>query len=196
MAAIGNKVAKEETRGDIITVKIDSLEDTQKVLSESLVVIVNGMKEGKDDATELKDMMRQLMNNNNINNNSSTPQTQQTVNGQQIVYGGTATTQNVVVNDRIIPSQIGTTGTEKWKHAPSSDPEEKEISSPEHQRQRQQHVNGLEMAPQNMTEPTTIDFERYTDDINMGNIDDNVAMMSHGEDQSIASPRIGYVGSA
>jgi hypothetical protein len=33
MAAIGNKVAKEESRGDIIAVKIDSLEDTQKVLS-------------------------------------------------------------------------------------------------------------------------------------------------------------------
>ena len=47
-----------------------------------------------------------------------------------------------------------------------------------------------------MTEPTAIDFESYTDDINMRNIADNVEMMSHGEDHSIASPRIGYVGSA
>ena len=30
----------------------------------------------------------------------------------------------------------------------------------------------------------------------MGNLDDNAAMMSHEEDHSIASPRIGYVGSA
>jgi hypothetical protein len=37
MAAVGNKVAKEESRGDIIAVRIDSLEDTQKVLSESLI---------------------------------------------------------------------------------------------------------------------------------------------------------------
>jgi hypothetical protein len=88
MAAIGNKVAKEESRGDIIAVKIDSLEDTQKVLSDSLVILVNGMKERKDDArkealdsrkeasdsrketSELKYVMRQLMNNNNNNNNN------------------------------------------------------------------------------------------------------------------------------
>jgi hypothetical protein len=50
MAAIENKVAKEESRGDIIAVNIDSLEDTQKVLSESSVLLVNGMKEVKYDA--------------------------------------------------------------------------------------------------------------------------------------------------
>jgi hypothetical protein len=102
MTALGHKVAKEEVRGDTIVVKIDALEATQKVLSESLVVLVNRMKESKDDArkeaSELKDMMRQLMNNNNNNNNRSTHQTQQTVNGQQVIYGGIGTTQNVVNN--------------------------------------------------------------------------------------------------
>jgi hypothetical protein len=48
MVEIGIKLAKEESRGDIIAVKIDSLEDTQKVLSDSLVILVNGMKESKD----------------------------------------------------------------------------------------------------------------------------------------------------
>jgi uncharacterized coiled-coil protein SlyX len=84
MAAIGNKVAKEESRVDIIAVKIDSLEDTQKVLSDSLVILVNGMKESKDDArkealdsrkeasdsrketSQLKYMMRQLMNETTV----------------------------------------------------------------------------------------------------------------------------------
>jgi hypothetical protein len=101
MAEIGIKVAKEENRGDIIAVKIDSLEDTQKVLSESLMILVNGMKKSKDDAkkealesrqeasesrketSELKSMMKQLMNNNNSNINRSTPQLQITVNEEQ-----------------------------------------------------------------------------------------------------------------
>jgi chromosome segregation ATPase len=118
MAAIGNKVAKEESRGDIIAMKIDSLEDTQKVLSESLIDLVKGIKEVKDDArneasglkdmmrqmkdskdddrkqaSELKYMMRQLMNSNNSNNNRSNPRSQRAVHGQQqVVYGGTGTT--------------------------------------------------------------------------------------------------------
>jgi hypothetical protein len=67
MVAMGNKVAKEESRGNIVAVKTDSLEDTQKVISESLVLLVNGTKESKDaarkEASELKEMMRQMNNN-------------------------------------------------------------------------------------------------------------------------------------
>jgi hypothetical protein len=48
MAEMVIKVAKEESRGDKIEVKIDSLEDTQKVLSESLIILGDGIKESKD----------------------------------------------------------------------------------------------------------------------------------------------------
>jgi hypothetical protein len=140
------------------TVKIDALEDTQKILSESLIGLVKGIKEVKNDAkkealdsrkdvSELKDMMNILMNSNNHNNSSLTPQTQQTVNGQ-VIYGGTGTQSNVI-NDGITPSTTGTgTAKEKRKHdekIPSSSPEEKEISSPDHRKQRQHHSNKLEI---------------------------------------------------
>jgi hypothetical protein len=214
MAAIGNKVANKERRGDIISVKIDSLEDTQKVLTDSLVVLVNGIKEGKDDArkeaSELKDMMRQLMNNSISNKNRSTPQTQQTVNGQQLIYGGTGTTQNVVVNDRIIPSSSGT-GNEKRKHdakTPSPNPIEKEPASPDHTKQRQNHSNEFDSPNLNNTVRQAIDFGRYDTDTYMGNIDDNsrmghrdnnnndTVMTRHGTDHHNAPPRIGYLGSS
>jgi hypothetical protein len=132
-----------------MVVKIDALEDTQKILSESLIGLVKGIKEVKDDAikealdsrkdaSELKDMMKILMNSNNHNNSSSTPQTQQTVNGQ-VIYGGTGTQSNVV-NNGVTPSTTGT-GTAKKirKHygkTPSSSPKEKEISSPDHRKQQ------------------------------------------------------------
>jgi hypothetical protein len=37
VTALGQKVGKEEARGDTIVVKIDALEDTQKILFESLI---------------------------------------------------------------------------------------------------------------------------------------------------------------
>jgi hypothetical protein len=41
MAALGHKVVKEETRGESIAVKIDALEGSQKILSDSLIELVN-----------------------------------------------------------------------------------------------------------------------------------------------------------
>jgi hypothetical protein len=224
MAAIGNKVAKEESRGDIIAVKIHSLEDTQKVLSESLVILVNGMKESKDDArkealdsrkeasdsrketSELKYMMRQLMNNNNSSNNRSTPQAQLTVNG------GIGTQSNAFDN-RITPRTIGTgTTKEKQKHdgtTPSSSPEEKELSSPDHRKQRH-HSKELEIDPPNSTVPIDIDFGMYTNNIDMDIMDDTTTTLMRNEEDNNndtemgqveetnnnASQRIGYIGSS
>jgi hypothetical protein len=93
-ATFGNKLTKEQSRGDIVTVKFDALEETQKTLLESLIGLVNGINSVRDDAkkeaselkeginevkndakkeaddarkeaSELKGMMRQLMNNSN-----------------------------------------------------------------------------------------------------------------------------------
>jgi len=194
MATLENKVSEEETRGEIITVKIDALEKTQKTLAESLIALVTGIKEVKEDskkealdsrkdASELKDMMMILMSNNNNNSgSSSTPPTQQTVNGQ-VIYGSTTGTQSNVVNNGITPSTTGTetgTGTEKRKHdgtTPSSSPEEKEISSPDHRKQRQHPSNEHMNEQLNSTIPIAIDFEGYANDINMDNND----VVGHGE---------------
>jgi hypothetical protein len=175
------------------------------------------MKDSKDDdrkeASELKYMMRQLMNNNNSNNNRITPRSQRTVHGQQVVYGGTGTTQNVV--NRITQPITGTgTGTtkEKRKHdgtTPSSSPEEKDISSPDHRKQRH-HSNELEIGPPNSTLPIEIDFGMYTNNSDMDNMDDTTTtLVRHGEDNNNdtemghvednnnnASQMIGYVGSS
>jgi hypothetical protein len=151
MATLENIVAEEETIGEIITVQIDALEETQKTLAESLIALVTGINNVKEDskkealnsrkdASELKDMMKTLMNSNNHTNSSLTPQTQQTVNGQ-VIYGGTGA-QSKVVNNGITPSTTRTgtgtgtgTGTEKRIYNPSSSPEEKDISPPDHRKQ-------------------------------------------------------------
>jgi hypothetical protein len=200
MATIENKVSEEETRGEIITVKIDALEKTQKTLADSLIALVTGINNVKEeskkeavnsrkDASELKNMMQMLMNSNNHNNSSLTPQTQQTVNGQ-VIYGGTGAQSNVV-NNGITPSTTGTgtgTGTEKRKHTPSSSPEEKEISSPDHRKQRQHQHTEVEIDQPNGTLPIEIDFGRYANDINMGNINNSTAttttLVEHGEDNN------------
>lgn len=232
MRALGSKVAEEETRGNRTSIKIDAIECTQKVLSDGLIGLVNGINEVKDDAkkeaSELKDMMRQLMINNS-NNNSSPPQTQQTVNGQgQVIYnGGTGTQTNNIHNggggsdnnvdneanvnnssggnhiNGITPTTTGTaTMTEKRKHdgkTPSSTPEEKEIASPDHRKQRQDQRN-----PIDSTVPNEIDFGKYTEDIDM-EIQNNYQDMDmeHEDDtgnndagNNDASTRIGYVGSS
>ena len=200
MATLENKVVKEETRGEIITVKIDALEATQKTLADSLIALVTGIENVKEeskkeavnsrkDASELKEMMMMLMSSNNNNNRSSlTPQTQQTVNGQ-IIYGGTGAQSNVV-NNGITPSTTGTgtgtgTGTEKRKHTPSSSPEEKEISSPDHRKQRQHQHTEVEIDQSNNTLPIEIDFGRYANDTNMGNINNSTTtLVGQGEDNN------------
>jgi hypothetical protein len=232
MASIGNKVAIEATRGDNTTVKIDAIESSQKILSESLIELVNGIKDFKDDtrrescllkstledgidevkedsrkeASELKEMMRELMNsnNNNNNNNSSNPQTRQTVNAQ-VIYGVTSTgAQSTVVNNKITPSttEIGTgTGTEKRKHdgtTPSSSPDEKEISSPDHRKQRQYNANELEISdPTNGTLPVEIDFGMYMNDTEMGTRKHaSKTTARQGEYNNNTSPGVGHINSA
>jgi hypothetical protein len=126
MTTLGNKLTKEEIRGDMVTGKIDALEKTQTTLAGALVSLVDGinefkyevkketsaLKEGinevkydaRKEASELKDMMRQLMNNNGSSNSS-----------------------------RHTP----VTSTEKRKHnakTPSTNPEE--MPSPDHRKQR------------------------------------------------------------
>jgi hypothetical protein len=202
------KVAKEESRGDIIEVKIDSLEDTQKVLSKSLMILVDGMNESKDvarkealdsrqevsdsrkDSSELKNMMKQLMNSNNSNNNRSTPQLQLTVHG---VTG----TQSNAFDNRVTPPTTGTgTTTEKRKHdgtSPSSStPEEKEISSPDHRKQRH-HSNEIEFDQPNNTVPIEIDFGRYTNNNNMDNMDDTATTLMRNEDNNNDDTAMGQV---
>jgi hypothetical protein len=230
MLSIGNKVENEATRGAITTVKIDALEDSQKVLSLSLIELVNGIKDFKEDsrkeastlestlksaltsgidgvkddarkdASELKAMMRQLMNSNNHNNssnNSPNPPIQHTVNGL-VMYGGTATHSNVV-NSGITPSTTGTT-KEKRKHdgkTPYSSPEEKEVSSPDHRKQRQHRLNELNNTdPTNNTSPMEIDFGRYINDTEMGEVKKTATTTSRGERNNNASPGVGHVGSA
>jgi hypothetical protein len=217
MAEIGIKVAKAESRGDIIAVKNDSLEDTQKVLSDSLVILVKGMKESKDvarketldsrtETSELEYMMKQLMNNNNSNNNRSTPQLQLTVNG------GTGTQLNAFDN-RITPPITGTgTTTEKRKHdgtKPSSSPKEKKISSPDHRKQ-QHHSNELKFGPPNSTVPIEIDLGMYTNNSDMDNMNHTATTLMRNEEDNNndtemgrveetsnnASQRIGYIGSS
>jgi hypothetical protein len=163
--------------------------------------------DSRNETSELKDMMRQLMNNNTGKNNRSTPQAQLTL----TVNGGTGTQLNAFDN-RITPQTTGTgTTKEKRKHdgkSPSSSPEEKEISSPDHRKQRH-HSNELEIDPPNSTAPIEIYFGMYTKNIDMGNIDGTTTLVGNGEDNNNdtvmvgneenynnALPRIDYVGSA
>jgi hypothetical protein len=69
-------------------------------------------------------------------------------------------------------------------------------------------LNKLEIDPPNSTLPIEIEFGMYTNNIDMGNIDDTTTLVGHGEDNNNdtemghkeddnnASPRIGYVGSS
>jgi hypothetical protein len=148
MATLGNKITKEEIRGDMVTGKNDALEKTQTTLAGALVSLVDGinefkynvkketsaLKEGinevkydaRKDASELKDMMRQLMNNNSNNRTRHTP----------------------------------VTSTEKRKHdakTPSTNPEEREMPSPDHRKQRQ-HSQLKIMDPPTTTVPLAVDF--------------------------------------
>jgi hypothetical protein len=179
----------------------DSKDDDRKEALDS-------RKEASDlrkETSELKDVMRQLMNNNNSNNNRSTPQPQLTINGGK-------GTQSYAFDYRITPQTTGTgTTTEKRKHdgkSPSSTTEEKEISSPDHRKQRH-HSNKLEIDPPNSTRPIEIDFGMYTNNIEMGNIDgtattlmrneednNNDTEMGQEETNNNASQRIGYIGSS
>ena len=155
MASITKRVDHEENRGDIITVKIDALEQSQQVLSESLTGqyehLANGIQEGKDEAkkeaSELKEMMRQLLNKTNNNVSSPPLPTHNTGNGQ-VIYAGSAT--------HIHQTTIPVTGTEKRKQdakTPSSTQEDKEISSPD--RRKQRHSKTVNRVPK------AIDFDPY-----------------------------------
>jgi hypothetical protein len=195
---------------------IKEVKDDARNEASELKDMIRQMKDSKDDdrkeASELKEMMRQLMNNNNSNNNRSNPRSQQTVHGQQqVVYGRTGTRQNVV--NKITPPITGTETTkEKRKHdgtTPSSSPKEKKISPPDHRKQRH-HSNELEIDPPNSTVLIKIDFGMYTNDIDMGNMDDTTTtLMRNGEDNNNdtemgqveetnnnASQWIGYIGSS
>jgi hypothetical protein len=60
------------------------------------------------------------------------------------------------------------TSTEKREHdakTPSTNPEDKEMPSPDHRKQRQ--TNALDMDPPSTTVPLAINFEEVTEDINM-----------------------------
>jgi hypothetical protein len=100
METLGKKVAREENRGDIISVKIDAVEETQKTLSESLIVLVKGINDGKDDArkeaSELKAMMTIMMNNNNNNNNNNNSNSNSNSNNNNNEYNSTDATSSTV----------------------------------------------------------------------------------------------------
>jgi hypothetical protein len=110
------------------------------------------LKEGIDarkDEGELKDLVRKLMNSNSNNSNAIQP-------------------QHTLV-----------TSTEKRKHnvkTPSTNPEEKEMTSPDHRKQRQHNVLNIMDLP-STTVPLGIDFEEFTEDIviDMGNNENNTA---------------------
>jgi hypothetical protein len=73
--------------------------------------------------------------------------------------------------------------TAKRKHvgtSQSSSPEEKEVSSPDHRKQRH-HSNEHEFDQPNSTVPIEIDFGRYTKNNNMDNIDDTATTLVRNE---------------
>jgi hypothetical protein len=162
--------------------------------------------DSKKETSELKNMMRQLMNNNDSNNNRSVPQLQLTV------HGGTGTQSNAFDN-RITSPTTGTgTTIEKRKHDgtnTSSSQEEIEISSPDHRKQRH-HSNKLKFDQPNSTVPIEIDFGMYTNNSGVDNMEDTATtLMRNDEDNNNdttmgqvdeinnnASQRIRYTGSS
>jgi hypothetical protein len=101
-----------------------------------------------------------------------------------------------VVNNRITPPIAGTgTTKEKRKHdgtTPSSSPEEKEISSPDHRKERH-HSNELEIDPPNSTVPIEIDFGMYTNNSDMGNMDDTTTTLMINEEDNNKDTEMGQV---
>jgi hypothetical protein len=108
--------------------------------------------EARQESADLKEMIRQMMTYNNNNNNNNSTST------------STSTSQTVV------------NSAEKRKHVAkttSTIPEDKDMTSPDHRKQRQ--TSALEY---NTQQPIALNFEQIREDINMdtGGNDDELSV--------------------
>jgi hypothetical protein len=170
MEILGNKQTNEEMRGEMVTLKIDALEETQKTVSESLMGLVNGINSVSDAAKKEPSKLKEGLNEVKNNAKKEAGDARKEAFEARKEASDLKDMMRQLTNNSINSTrQTPVTATEKRKHdtkTPSTNPEEKEMPSPDHRKQRQHNVRDI-VDPPRTTLPLAIDFEESTEDINM-----------------------------